>query len=385
MIVDIANNPRIVQVLGRIEELRRAAAERPESDPERLRLEGEVGALYVEVGHYTHWLMRQDPQSLARVEEEARRYAETMGRTALPPTPTLDARAFSPSAASDEWADSDTIRAADVHALDTGALRALREEGSDGWGQAPYDELFPELDPVANLDHDDPDAEQTDATGLTRPTDAVTSPSTGSFGSPSESSPWDEGHLAAFDGADLVLIEPPGASAQPRPSPAPLPMPLPPPAIRARVRTAETIPMVEPELEPVDDGPEFTDPEVRADWIEPLRELLDTLGAPERADDPSAQAACVSALGRATTNLEMRWVQYPDAVQQALLGYVGARARRLAFVAPTDADIRLAIGRMERFMLARGLMAVPSLRRDAPSRDWRADERRFWAVLQAGL
>lgn len=382
MIVDIANNPRIVQVLGRIEELRRAAAERPESDPERMRLEGEVGALYVEVGHYTHWLMRQDPQSLAHVEEEARRYAETMGRTALPPTPTLDPRAFAPSQAiSDEWADSDTIHAADVHALDTGALRALRDDGSDGWDQAPYDELFPELDPVANLDQDDPDAEQTDATGLTRPTDPETSPSTGSFASPAAASPWDDGDLSVFGGADLVTIEPPGAATRP----LPLPMPVPPPAIRARVRTAEVIPMVEPDPEPVDDAAEFTDPEVRADWIEPLRELLDTLGAPERADDPSTQAACVSALGRATTNLEMRWVQYPDAVQQALLGYVGARARRLASVAPTDADIRLAIGRMERFMLARGLMAVPSLRRDAPSRDWRADERRFWAVLQAGL
>lgn len=382
MIVDIANNPRIVQVLGRIEELRRAAAERPESDPERARLEGEVGALYVEVGHYTHWLMRQDPASLARVEEEARHYAETMGRKALPPTPSLDPRAFAPShTLSDEWADSDTIRAADVHALDTGALRALHEDGSGGWDQGPYDELFPELDPVASLDQDDPDAEQTDATGVSRPTDPVTgtNTTTGSFaGALAGSDPWDDGNLAAFEAADRAA---PSAAA-----------PLPPAAaqaaaaahgIRARVRTAEILPMVEPE--PLDDPAEVTDPEVRADWIAPLRELLDTVGAPDRADDPSMHAACVSALGRATTNLEMRWVQYPDAVQQALLGYVGARARRLASAAPTDADIRLAIGRMERFMLARGLMAVPSLRRDAPARDWRADERRFWAVLQAGL
>lgn len=368
MIVDIANNPRIAQVLGRIEELRRAAAERPESDPERTRLEHEVASLYVEVGHYTHWLMRQDTQSLARVEEEARRYAETLGRMALPPTPTIDPRAFSPAAAiSDEWADSDTIRAADVHALDTGALRALRQDGQDGWDQAPYDELFPELDPVANVDPDDPDAEQTDATGLTRPTDTNTNTGTGSFASEAASTPWDDGNMSALEEADAFATV----------------LPPPPPAVRARVKTAEPMPIPEPE--PVDDPAEVTDPEVRADWIEPLRELLETIGGPERADDPSTQAACVSALGRATTNLEMRWVQYPDAVQQALLGYVGARARRLAFVAPTDADIRLAIGRMERFMLARGLMTVPSLRRDAPTRDWRADERRFWAVLQAGL
>lgn len=384
MIVDIANNPRIVQILGRIEELRRAAAERPESDPERARLEGEVGALYVEVGHYTHWLMRQDPATLARVEEEARHYAETMGRTALPPTPSIDPRAFAPAVAiSDEWADSDTIRAADVHALDTGALRALREDGSGGWDQAPYDELFPELDPVASLDQDDPDAEQTDATGLTRPTDPVnsTNTTTGSFaGGLAASNPWDDGNLAAFEFADRAA---PAVAVPLPPIAPPAAPPAPPPAIRARVRTAEILPTVEPE--PLDDPAEITDPEVRADWIAPLRELLDTVGGPERADDPSTHGACVAALGRATTNLEMRWVQYPDAVQQALLGYVGARARRLAQAAPTDADIRLAIGRMERFMLARGLMAVPSLRRDAPSRDWRADERRFWAVLQAGL
>jgi len=74
MPVDIRRNPRISQLLGRA----RAAAQSLEgAEPESAEaehLQGVIDAQYAEVGRYIHWLMGQDPETLARIEAEAANY-----------------------------------------------------------------------------------------------------------------------------------------------------------------------------------------------------------------------------------------------------------------------------------------------------------------------
>lgn len=72
--IDITHNPRVSQLLGRVEEERRAL----QRDDERARVTRErtIAGLFGELGRYVHWLMRQDPASLARVDAEARAWAD---------------------------------------------------------------------------------------------------------------------------------------------------------------------------------------------------------------------------------------------------------------------------------------------------------------------
>lgn len=75
-LIDISHNPRLSQLLGRIEEIRRTLGKLPPSAPERSRYEHALAGFYIEVGKYVHWLMRQDPSTLARVHAEALRWAQ---------------------------------------------------------------------------------------------------------------------------------------------------------------------------------------------------------------------------------------------------------------------------------------------------------------------
>lgn len=72
LVIDIAANPRLTQMLGRIEEARRAL----DGADDRAALEAEISALYQEVGRYTHWLMRQEPETIQRLEAEARKWVD---------------------------------------------------------------------------------------------------------------------------------------------------------------------------------------------------------------------------------------------------------------------------------------------------------------------
>lgn len=73
LVIDIAANPRLTQMIGRIEEARRAL----DTAADREALEAEIARLYQEVGRYTHWLMRQEPEAVQRIDAEARKWAET--------------------------------------------------------------------------------------------------------------------------------------------------------------------------------------------------------------------------------------------------------------------------------------------------------------------
>ena len=75
-LIDISHNPRLSQLLGRIEEIRRTLGKLPPSTSDRSRYEHALAGFYIEVGKYVHWLMRQDPATLARVHAEALRWAQ---------------------------------------------------------------------------------------------------------------------------------------------------------------------------------------------------------------------------------------------------------------------------------------------------------------------
>lgn len=349
VIVDIANNPRITAALGRIEELRRAAQERPDKDPERLRMESEAAALYVEIGHYVHWMLRQDPGSLTKIEEEAKRAADQLGRLPLPPAPEVESSLFiDPEPVLDEL-EPGTLRVLSaeisgaIEAIPaseaSGSLRAVRRSPLGAWDNAPFQPL-PEVDPIEALGAVDSEVE---------PPTAPTSPTNTEVSS-----------VAGDEDVDDALNDPAPYVSAP---------------VRARIQPrGGSLAAVEDQITADDAG----------DWLAGLLDVLDGLGPPESLDRAPDFIDAITAVTRATTSLEMRWAEFPDAVQQALLGFVGARARRLQDVVPGDADIRIALGRMERYAHVRGLMIVPSLRRSAIPKDWRQEEKRYWAVLRAG-
>lgn len=346
MEIDITRIPRVARLLGRIEETRRKASDLPDGHSGRNDLEARANVLYAEVGRYVHWLVRQDPEAIERVRAEGLRWAESIDQElGLQPLPDV----------------------LDVPVADL-----------------PDDELFeasvaPSLELTADSRHGG-----IDVRALPR-------------------SARDEDVPALVSGAVQVLPAATARTARPAPAPAPAP---------ARVPVLD-----EAELEPIaigesDDLEEATNPKAEASgggvavgvragtpvpapaaepgegaWTRALEELLDAVGdagpVPADADRRVAQVRAVVAV---TTNLEVRWSVFPQAVQQALLGLVGARTRRLQATLGDDPDLKLAVGRLRRFAEQRQLLLVPSLRPGAPAaRDWEADERRYAGVLRAGL
>ncbi|HMV69118.1 MAG TPA: hypothetical protein PKA64_19890, partial [Myxococcota bacterium] len=157
----------------------------------------------------------------------------------------------------------------------------------------------------------------------------------------------------------------------------------------------EGVEVVEDELiEPLDgDEPDSGD-EVTAsgppdsEWVRDLHDLLAGLGPPEQgrlAEDQAQRAA--NRLLTATTQMEMRWMGFPDSVQHALLAVIGARARNLQDRMPVDVELRMTLGRMRRFHGARRLPAVRSLEDDARPEhgSWEADSVRWWKLLDRGV
>src|SRR5690606_29285817 len=102
-------------------------------------------------------------------------------------------------------------------------------------------------------------------------------------------------------------------------------------SIAVRTGSFEVIKDVEPDPSPSEQTDSALSVKVSEDdWLAHLRDLLEILGGPRPMDGASTQAvAAVRTVAAATTNLEVRWSLYPEAVQQALLGLVGARGRRL--------------------------------------------------------
>jgi hypothetical protein len=73
--VDISNNPRVSQLLGRVEGARKdhVLAEDELASPEVDRL---VDEAYREIGQYVHWLLRQDRDAVQRIAQEAEQWVK---------------------------------------------------------------------------------------------------------------------------------------------------------------------------------------------------------------------------------------------------------------------------------------------------------------------
>jgi hypothetical protein len=157
-----------------------------------------------------------------------------------------------------------------------------------------------------------------------------------------------------------------------------------------------------PQVEPLDlkptltdiDGEGLTDSVVPAAttpvdhaWLGALRDLTAVVGAPEKGT--LGEADCLAAANRllnATTNMNVRWMGFPDGVQQALVGCIACRARNLQLRMAVDVEVRLTLGRLRRFHKARKLPTLTALDEDGrpEGRSWEADAHRWWSQLKEG-
>lgn len=125
-------------------------------------------------------------------------------------------------------------------------------------------------------------------------------------------------------------------------------------------------------------------------WLESLRELLTMIGSPdELASGPGGgdPAAEVSRVQWATTNIDVRWAEFPPSIQVALLGLLAARARHLQERLDVDVGPRMALDRLRRFRKASGVSTVTGLipERGPEASSWAEDARRWWDALNDGL
>jgi hypothetical protein len=321
IVIDITTNPRVSQLVGRIEEL--AAESPPVNEPvtQRAAREREVAELYVEMGRYVHWLMRQEPAAIARAAIEARRWA-TDPASRVPTVPLILAR-LAPPAADLSGARTDRVDRTFV-AQPRVPVSASRDSDTSPSGShaSGTPSEFPS-DPDALLDQVEPE--------LLEDLEAIS---------------------AEVEEADLV-VEPLGEDGLDEPTDS---------------------------IAPTAGVPQETA------WIRDLNDLLSAVGAPETG--PLDAAACASAASRllnATTQMEVRWMGFPDSVQHGLLGLIACRARGLQQQMEVDVELRMALGRLRRFHGARQLQPVPALRDDGrpSSGSWARDAAQWWERLHA--
>lgn len=298
MTIDISHNARLTALIGRIEELRR----RQDAPGRR------VASLYLEVGQYVHWLMRQDSDALARIARES----------AL-------------------WAQQIDAEAADLTRLGADDLEPIR-----------LDEL--PIPAVEGHDGHDATAESSRASVRIERSDA--------------------GRAISRTEADLPMAD-----------------------VEPITLTGDALGEVaDVDVEPVTDGDEVTDSVVASAqgdqaWTVSLRDLLDVLGGPDVGDlDEAACQRSANRLLNATTQMEVRWIGFPDDVQLALVGYIASRSRGLQQRMAIDVELRMALGRLKRFHGARKLPAVPALGDGgAPAGgSWEADQQTWWTELRRG-
>ena len=407
MVIDLAKNPRVAQLLGRIEEQRRTLRALKDGDEARRGVEAAIAEAYVEVGRYVHWLLGQDPVALARVEAEGARWAAQMQESLeLVPLPEIatdeiiieeiidddESTGFSdtnlPFAEMTPNAEVGTLDVRELPQVPAGGLGAVDRLGNEPTAPEaapPETEVLPlqftaELDPELAFGYgaSDPDASDSLPPVMLEAEEPQAPPAPAVAEDGEEDSMTDAEPLAVggddqiadtlhFDEADesdgnlrgLSIAVTTGAFEVPSPSPASL-----------------------EERDPSEATGTF-----ESDWLGALSELLIMLGEP--ADLPSDDVAMQSAvrvLVVSTSNLEVRWSRFPSAIGQALLGHVGARAQRLLENDAENTDVRLAISRMRRYAQERSLLLPPSLREGVLSkRDWAREELRYWQVLHAGM
>lgn len=135
-------------------------------------------------------------------------------------------------------------------------------------------------------------------------------------------------------------------------------------------------------------GP-LTLPDDAPEWLNDLRELLEML---RPQDDPAATEAErlsveASRVQWATTNMELRWAEFPEPVRVALVGLLASRARHLQERLEVDVGPRLALDRLQRYRKAAGLSPVVGLLPDhePEAGSWTDDAERWWKALADAL
>jgi hypothetical protein len=121
-------------------------------------------------------------------------------------------------------------------------------------------------------------------------------------------------------------------------------------------------------------------------WVKSLREIVDLL-EPVAADDPHRFVTEASRVQWATSNVEVRWSEFPQPIQVALMGMLAARARFLQERLEVDLGPRMALDRLRRYRRAAGLPTVVGLfpHQRPETGSWEDDSRRWWTVLSQGL
>lgn len=125
----------------------------------------------------------------------------------------------------------------------------------------------------------------------------------------------------------------------------------------------------------------------RADWMQPLADLLTVLALPEDTEEPGELAAEACRVQWATLRLDADWRGMPMAIQAALLGLLASRARHVQDHLAVDVGPRLALERLAEYRQRAGLSKVEGLypERSAQTGSWAEDARRWWDTLEQGL
>lgn len=138
------------------------------------------------------------------------------------------------------------------------------------------------------------------------------------------------------------------------------------------------------DLDAAEQGPAVTAPGL---WVESLQDILALLHAPNDDADAVALAHEASRVQWATVGLSERWAGFPQPIQVAMLGLLGARCRRLCDHLTIDAGARAALSRLADYRLQTGLATVVALvpDRDPESGDWTQDALHWWEMLTSGI
>lgn len=124
---------------------------------------------------------------------------------------------------------------------------------------------------------------------------------------------------------------------------------------------------------------------LRAPFVGELRQLLTTLTSAEEAGlDLTVEG---SRLQWATADLDTSWRSFPRPVRIALLGLLGARARRLLGSRPRSAGGKRVLQRLERYREQGGLPPVNALLAEPRPEleSWAHDARAWWSLLHDAL
>lgn len=364
--IDIAPNPRITQLLGRIETLRAELDHQRRDAREHRELAGRMASLHEELGRYVHWLMRQEPAALRRIYAEAQRWAQEADQA-------IAAGTMPAPAPWDEEVPTDAFRVQEVlEDLDDGpALEPLDELGSVGSASSDEEPMSLDLDDLPALPEAEPSparSEQDEAHPALSDADVeeLTDPSLIAVAEELE-------EFVDLDDEDA--FDPPSVSILANQREKLLPA----------IVGHEDDDLDDLDLEALEEVAEGASAP-RAAWLFTMQEVLDAVG---QADPTAGVAPEVSTqhLTRALTSAEDRWRFFPPEAQSALVHLTAAVAQACLARKGDLAELRLHLGRLHRFADEVGLPPTPVTRYGgaAPPDGWDGEVSRAWAGVHRVL